>query len=89
MNRTHMPEISSAVEALIARAEADCAKVFRRIDENEICNTKRVIDAFQKQRVSQRHFAPTTGYGYDDIGRDTLGELIADALGTEAALVRP
>ena len=89
MNRTHMPEISAQVEALIARAEADCAEVFRRIDANEIYNTKRVIESFQKHRVSQRHFAPTTGYGYDDIGRDTLGELIADALGTETALARP
>ena len=89
MNRTHMPEISERVENLIERAEADCAEAFRRIEANEIYNTRRVIASFQKHRVSQRHFAPTTGYGYDDIGRDTLGGLIADALGTEAALARP
>ena len=89
MNRTHIPEITRETEALIARAEADCAEVFRKIDAIEIVNTRRIIESFQKHRVSQRHFAPTTGYGYDDIGRDTLGELLADALGTETALVRP
>ncbi len=89
MHNTQMPEVSPAVEALVARAEADCAAAFRRMDEIEICNTRKVIGAMQKHRVSARHFAPTTGYGYDDIGRDTLGELIADALGAECALARP
>ena len=87
--KINLPEIGERTEALIARAESDCAAPFRRIDEIEQCNTRKVIAAFQRHRVSGRHFAPTTGYGYDDIGRDTLGELFADVLGTEAALVRP
>ena len=86
---TNMPKISPAVEDLIARAEADCAEAFRRIDQVEYANTRRVIEAFQRHRVSARHFAPTTGYGYDDIGRDTLGEILAEVLGTECALARP
>jgi len=89
MNENQMPRVGAQVEALIARAEADCAQAFKRIDEIEIYNTRKVISAFQKHRVSARHFAQTTGYGYDDIGRDTLGELLADALGVEFALVRP
>lgn len=89
MNENQMPRVSAQVEELIARAEADCAQAFKRIDETEVYNTRKVIAAFQKHRVSTRHFAQTTGYGYDDIGRDTLGELIADALGVEFALVRP
>lgn len=89
MIRNHMPAISAEVEALVARAEADCAEAFHRMDSIELLNTRKVISAFQKHRVSGRHFAPTTGYGYDDIGRDTMGELIADALGCEFALVRP
>ena len=89
MNENQMPRISAQVEELIARAEADCAQAFKRIDDIEVFNTRKVISAFQKHRVSARHFAQTTGYGYDDIGRDTLGELIADALGVEFALVRP
>ena len=86
---TNMPKISPAVEGLIARAEADCAEAFRRIDQVEYANTRRVIEAFQRHRVSARHFAPTTGYGYDDIGRDTLGEILAEVLGAECALARP
>ena len=89
MKENQMPLISREVEELIARAEADCAQSFRRIEETEIYNTRKVISAFQKHRVSARHFAPTTGYGYDDIGRDTLGEMIADTLGVECALARP
>ena len=86
---TNMPKISPAVEGLIARTEADCAEAFRRIDQVEYANTRRVIEAFQRHRVSARHFAPTTGYGYDDIGRDTLGEILAEVLGAECALARP
>ena len=87
--KMNMPVPGAEVEALIARAEADCAGAFARMDEIELCNTRKVIATFQKHRVSARHFAPTTGYGYDDIGRDTLGEMFADVLGTENALVRP
>ncbi len=89
MKENQMPRAGAQVEGLIERAEADCAAAFRRMDEIEIYNTRKIISAFQKHRVSGRHFAPTTGYGYDDIGRDTLGELIADALGAEFALARP
>ncbi len=74
---------------IIERAEKDCALAFSRLDEIERVNTKKVLDSFKNHRVSARHFAPTTGYGYDDIGRDTLGEIFAEVLGTETALVRP
>ena len=89
MSRSNMPLVTAEVENLIARAEADCAAAFRRVEAVELANTRKVISAFQKHRVSSRHFAPTTGYGYDDIGRDTLGEMIAEVLGCETALVRP
>lgn len=89
MSRSNMPHITRQVEALVSKAEQDCAAVFKRVDEIEFANTQRVIAAFQSHRVSARHFAPTTGYGYDDIGRDTLGEMLAEVLGCEYALVRP
>lgn len=54
----------------------------------QIC-TERVLNAFQKHSVSVRHFSPTEGYGYDDIGRDTLDLVFADSLQAEDALVRP
>lgn len=87
--KINLPEVGERVDKLIARAEADCAAPFKRVDGIERENTRKVIAAMQRHRVSVRHFAPTTGYGYDDIGRDTLGELFADVLGAEAALVRP
>ena len=77
------------IERIIFEAEKDCESVFAAIDSNEAYHTERVIRAFQKHRVASRHFAPTTGYGYDDIGRDTLSDIFADLLGVEKAIVRP
>jgi cystathionine beta-lyase family protein involved in aluminum resistance len=70
-------------------AEMRCEAAFRRIDEIEMHNTERVLRAFQGHRVAARHFAPTTGYGYEDIGRDTLEKLFAGLFGAEAGIVRP
>lgn len=70
-------------------AETKCGGAFERIDDIALQNTARVLDAFQKYEVAARHFAPTTGYGYDDIGRDTLEKIYADLFGAEAAIVRP
>ena len=78
-----------SIEERIAAAEAQLREVFGRIDRNEEVCTQRVLAAFQKQQVAYRHFAPTTGYGYDDVGRDTLERIFADLFGTEAAIVRP
>ncbi len=78
------PEILSLAE----RAEARCQKRFAEIDQVSLQNTERVLDAFRKHRVSEACFAGTTGYGYDDLGRDTLDSIYADLLGTESALVR-
>ena len=69
-------EIMQAVQA----AEAKCKEAFDRVDQIAMHNTAKVLDALQRHQVAARHFAPTTGYGYDDIGRDTLGEMIADVL---------
>ncbi|MEA5059286.1 MAG: methionine gamma-lyase family protein [Candidatus Pelethousia sp.] len=70
-------------------AEAALAPVFGQVDAIEAANAARVLEAFQKEGVAQRHFAPTTGYGYDDIGRDTLDKVFAHALECADALVRP
>lgn len=89
MTNIHIPEIPASVAALIQRAEADCQPAFARVEAIERINTRRVIRAFQEYRVGARHFAPTTGYGYDDIGRDTLSKLFSFVFETEDALVRP
>ena len=89
MMNIQLPDIPAPVAALVARAEADCRPAFARVEEIERVNTRRVVRAFQEHRVAARHFAPTTGYGYDDIGRDTLSKLFAAVMETEDALVRP
>ena len=89
MTNIQLPDIPAPVSALVSRAEADCQPAFARVEETERLNTRRVVRAFQEYRVAARHFAPTTGYGYDDIGRDTLSKLFAFVFETEDALVRP
>lgn len=62
--------------------------VFKGIDDISLYNTNKVISAFRKHRISDYHFNSTSGYGYDDIGRDKLDELYAEIFNCEAALVR-
>ncbi len=73
----------------VETAEQACAAAFAAIDRVALANTERVLDAFRAHRVATRHFAPTTGYGYGDVGRETLEAVFADLFGTEAAIVRP
>lgn len=81
-------QISDKVRQLGAQAQADLREQFERIDAIAELNTQKVLSAFQKHRVAESYFAGTTGYGYDDIGRDKLEEIYADIFGTEDALVR-
>jgi len=74
---------------LIAQAEQDCMPVFAALEETEIINTRRVLSAFHEEDIATRHFAPTTGYGYDDTGRDALERVFARLFGAESAIVRP
>ena len=62
---------------------------FAEIDARAEINQAKVLAAMQKNRVNATHFAASTGYGYDDEGRDNLERVYADAFHTEAALVRP
>lgn len=74
---------------LVADVEKLISERHKEIDEVIEYNQFRVLQSFRKHKVSDSHFIPTTGYGYDDIGRDTLEEIFADVLGGEAGLVRP
>lgn len=62
---------------------------FKQIDEIAEYNQLKVLKAMQKFKVSEAHFAATTGYGYNDLGRDTLEDVYAEVFQAEAALVRP
>nr|WP_263327839.1 methionine gamma-lyase family protein [Neobacillus sp. Marseille-Q6967] len=77
------------LQQMVKEVEAQIAEVHKSIDERIEINQYRVLKSFQKHRVSDSHFIPSTGYGYDDIGRDTLELVFADVLGGEAGLVRP
>jgi cystathionine beta-lyase family protein involved in aluminum resistance len=81
--------ISPAVYAYGEQAIAKLSDRFAQIDKIAEYNQAKVIAAMQKNRVSAACFAGTTGYGYDDLGRDTLEKVYADVFHTEAALVRP
>lgn len=81
-------EISERIWDLARAGEAALADRFRSIDEIAFENTKKVMDAFREHRVSEAMFAPSSGYGYDDRGRDTLDAIWADVMGAEAAFVR-
>ncbi len=80
--------IGDRVLDLIEEAEKSVAGDFKRIEENAQINQLKVMKAFANNRVSEAHFAETTGYGYDDLGRDTLDKIYAEVLGTEDAFVR-
>ena len=80
--------LSSKILAMAEQAEARCKNRFAQIDSISLSNTERVLDAFRNHRVSEACFAGTTGYGYDDLGRDTLDCIYADLFGTESAMVR-
>ncbi|MEY8317830.1 methionine gamma-lyase family protein [Oscillospiraceae bacterium 50-58] len=81
-------QINDRVRALGDQAQGQLTKEFARIDAIAQENTQRVLSAFQKHRVADGYFAGTTGYGYDDLGRDKLDQIYADLFGTETALVR-
>lgn len=84
-------KISEIKPEVYDMAERAMAKIRRRFDEIDAVaefNTRKVMEAFQDNRVSEACFAGTTGYGYDDLGRDTLDKIYAQVFGTEAALVR-
>ena len=77
------------IEKIITESEKDCSNIFDGLQKNALYNQEKVINAFQKYRVGLRNFAGTTGYGYDDIGRDTLSNIFADVFGGEDAIVSP
>ncbi len=81
--------MSDIVLYKIAQAEETLKDKFKSIDDIALYNQKKVLEAFREHKVATRHFAGTTGYGYDDIGRDTLCRIYARVLGAEEAIVSP
>ena len=77
------------IRALLDSAERTLSQRFLALEETERTNFARVMEAFRAEHVAVRHFAPTTGYGYGDDGRDALERIFARIFGCEDALVRP
>lgn len=80
--------ISEDLYLLSKETEKELQDKFKELDSLCEYNSLKVLNAFQKHNVTEAHFASTTGYGYGDIGRDTIEEIFAEVLGAESALVR-
>lgn len=80
--------ISEQTILLAQRAEEDIRPQFVHIDDTAAYHQYRVLDAFREYQVGEQHLGATTGYGYDDVGRDTLDKIYARLFGTDGALVR-
>ncbi|MDE7329550.1 MAG: methionine gamma-lyase family protein [Clostridia bacterium] len=74
---------------LIEKCEEKLKSDFKRVEDIAYYNQVKVLSAFKKYNVAARHFNGTTGYGYDDEGRDCLGKLYAEAFGAESGIVSP
>lgn len=73
---------------IVAEVDRQVQELYLRLEQVELANHHKVINAFQKARVSSHHLKGSTGYGYDDDGRETLEKVFARIFGTEDALVR-
>ena len=74
--------------ALSEKAKKDCQEVFKQIDDTTRYNQQKVLSAFTKSGVSESHLGISTGYGYDDSGRDMLERVFADCVGAEDSIIR-
>ena len=81
-------EISREVIDLVNRCEDACKEEFKKIDDRAFNNSLKVLSSFHKNRINESHFNSTTGYGYNDLGREAIEEVFKDVLGAEDALVR-
>lgn len=81
-------DFDKKIEDAAEKAVQMCRPAFERIEETARYNGMKVLAAFTQNRVSESHFAGSTGYGYDDRGRETLDRVFAQVFGAEAALVR-
>lgn len=81
-------DIDNEVVELFDETEKQLTNIFNDINKIETENSLKVLSSFHKHQISEVHFNSTTGYGYNDIGRDTIEKVFADVLGSEDALVR-
>ena len=80
--------IDDGTVRLVEDAERDCLEEFKKIDKDIYFNSLKVLSSFHKNGITEAHFNSTTGYGYNDLGRDGIEAVFCDVLGAESALVR-
>lgn len=79
----------SKIKSIVEKVEDKIKTIHNEVDQIVEKNQYRVLEAFRNHNVADFHFNPSTGYGYDDTGRDTLENVYAEVFGAEAGLVRP
>lgn len=80
--------ISEELEELSTKVEKNVENIFKKIDETCTKNSLKVLQAFQNNKIADMHFGSTTGYGYGDVGRDTIEKVFSEVLNAEDSLVR-
>ena len=81
-------EIKNKVKELVETAEAELKEQYKKVEEICEFNSEKVLTAFQRNRVTEADFGSTTGYGYDDIGREKIEKVFADVFHAEDCIVR-
>ena len=76
------------IETLIIEEEEKLSQIFKDIDDTSLYYSEKVLNAFREHQVSENCFNSTTGYGYNDFGRDTIEKIYATIFSAEDALVR-
>lgn len=85
---TYISQLSEQTLTLAAKIEEKIKHQHQKVDNTAFFNQQKVLAAFRKNQVSDFHLHPSTGYGYDDEGRDNLERVYAETFGAEAAIVR-
>ena len=83
-----MIQIDDKLIELSKQVEKEIKEEIKKVDSDCMYNSMKILNAFHNNRISDLHFGSTTGYGYGDIGRDTIENVFAEVLGAEDALVR-
>ncbi len=85
----HYPDIDPSILEIAEQKEDELKPVFSKLEEISEANQFKILSAFQKNKVEEADFNPSSGYGYNELGREKLEKVYADVFHTEDALVRP
>ncbi len=87
-NAYEMFKISKKIQSLVTESEIKLKEIYKKIDDIAFENQAKVLKAFQNNKISQMHLMKTTGYGYNDVGRESIEKIYSEVFECEDALVR-